>query len=234
MQKSVKLDIEIDYLGVDMKRLLAFTLAELLIAMAVVGVIAILTVPNVTKNIFNRSDIVKIQATLKTLSDSVSKVKVREQVADLADSTLFLDKAKFFEDYFKLSRVCAKEHEKCFASSYKSINGDESDELDAIFSDDGFDSYSVILPSGVSVLLFTPDDYNAVGVFLFDINGKDAPNVIGRDLFSFRVLYTGEIRTAYYQPFEDTDFRKSQCLSGYSYGQPCLQELQFSDWKMDY
>lgn len=216
-----------------MKRF-AFTLSELLIAMTIIGVVAILTVPSVSKNMANKSNIVKIQSTFKLLSDAVVNMRTNEHVSDLIDSSLYSDKATFFANYLKLSKVCGKDYDECFAASYVSLEDEVPEELEAIFSDEGYDSYSAILANGASVLFFTPDNSNYVGSFIFDVNGTEPPNIIGRDLFSFRVLSSGAIQTAYYQPFYDEAARKGQCISGKSYGQPCLQQLQDKDWVMDY
>ena len=67
-----------------MKR--GFTLAEVLIAMTIVGIISVLTVPSVMQNTFTKANIAKLQAVHAQVSQAVKQAMVDERINDLRDS----------------------------------------------------------------------------------------------------------------------------------------------------
>ncbi len=215
-------------------RRFAFTLSELLIALVIVGVVAVLTIPNVTKNIYTKSNVAKLQATYKTLSDAVTNMMVEERINNLDDSSLFSDtKGDFFSKYLKVTSDCGASYVDCLPDTYKSIYGEDVDESEFLFADeDSTDSHYAKLPSGAVVGFFKKGTDQAI--FVVDVNGKDAPNVVGLDLFAFGVYSDGSLGTSYYDEFDDIEVRRNNCLNGVDYGQPCFSELQASGWVMDY
>ena len=57
-----------------MKKLLAFTLAETLIVMGIIGVIAALTIPNLNQSTGNREKIAKVKKIYSNLEDALGRV----------------------------------------------------------------------------------------------------------------------------------------------------------------
>ncbi len=210
-----------------MKRF-AFTLAELLIALTIVGVIAVLTVPSVTRNIYSKSNIVKLQATIKVLNDAVKNMMIDERVNDIADSSLALDQATFLTKYLKITKQCDEVPDECFASEYTYINGGNADPFDK--TRDGDDA---MLPSGAVIQCLS----DASG-FIIDVNGLEAPNVIGRDVFYVDVYDDGTVGSRSYT-YDDNDDVTGSCthastdLSDF-YGSVCVHILESSGWVMDY
>lgn len=214
----------------------AFTLSELLITLVIVGVISILTVPNVMRNVWNSSNVAKLEATYKTLNDAVKNMLINERTGSVSDSSLFEDPGKFFNNYMKMIKDCETSYKGCFADTYKSISGNAVDKsfLRTSATNEAL-AYYAMLPSGASVG-FISDKLSGIGTgsFVIDVNGIDGPNTAGRDLFTVRVYENGSLGTQYYDEYEDIDVRITRCQNGIAYGEPCFSQLQSNNWKMDY
>ena len=229
-----------------MKRF-AFTLSEILVTLSIVGVVAILTVPNITKNIYTKTDIATLQSTLKNLGDSVKAMMVNERVTRISDSTLEDSAmAGFYNKYLKINKLCdfAKD---CFAEKYTSIYGDEFLFVEMADSDVSVNDISPIatLPSGVSLLfanknedfvkavdLFKDTAGNFLNVFVVDINGPKPPNVIGIDMFSYTMDERGNVgyfRATPEDVYAVNDIREV-CRTGEDYGLSCAYLLQTDNW----
>ena len=207
-----------------MKRL-AFTLAELLIALSVVGIVAILTVPNVSKNVYTKANITKLETTIKSIEDAVKAMMVNERVTNIEDSTLNSDPLAFFNKYMLItSPNGCEETTDCFVETYKTILADEtqiSDFQSTISSDTA--TY-IMLKTGAAVALLqdSPEGY----FFVVDVNGLDKPNVVGHDVFALELLENGRIST--------TDSDIDDCRDGSYFGSPCVSLLQENNWEMNY
>lgn len=212
----------------------AFTLTELLIGLTIVGVVAILTIPNVTKNIFARSNITKMEATYKILDDAVQKMFTEEHVSYIGDTSLLPLPISFFYRYLSLSKQCGIEPSDCFAPSYKSIDGAETALKD--FMPNSLQKNLVnyaILVNGASVGYIMKTSDKSSAIFLVDVNGKEVPNVFGRDLFSVYIDSEGNVGTPKYDLMDEAT-RLEKCKDGTDYGQPCVAHLQANGWELDY
>ena len=199
-----------------------FTLTELLITLSIIGVIAILTIPNVAKNIYTKTYIAKLQSTIELLNNALNTMRIRERVSVWYDGSINMNTSKFFSDYIKVSGTCTTITE-CFSNSYKTIDGG------SISSNDLQDiSYAAILPSGAVVA------YIWGGGFLIDVNGKEPPNVVGRDLFRVSILgndgYLGADKADDMKELAED----GGCNDGSVLGEPCVYRLEMNDWELNY
>ncbi len=215
-----------------MKRF-AFTLAELLIALTIVGVVAVLTVPAVTKNVFQKSNIVKLEATIKTLNDAVNKLMIDERATSIEDSSLAYqtgDPEVLFTKYLKATKVCDNDIYECFATEYKTINGSDYEPLSVTFEGD-----DALLPSGAAVQ-YRP----SWPAFFIDVNGPEPPNVFGRDFFTVLLNDDGTLASSYGFMLSDPTVPEDRgdlvasCHSSLNYGANCLYILEQDGWVMDY
>jgi prepilin-type N-terminal cleavage/methylation domain-containing protein len=148
----------------------AFTLAETLIVIAVVGIVAALTIPTLIKNYQKRQTATKLkkiytilaQATRQSLEDNDGFDY--PTVATRAERLKFYN--KYYAPYLKMAQICTSQSQ-C-PSVYNAAD------------------VTVIFPDEIQVV-FQPEvrGYMYVGV---DINGKHGPNRDGRDLFSLDVI----------------------------------------------
>lgn len=218
-------------------KLKAFTLAELLIAMVVVGVIAVLTVPSITKNIFNNSNVVKLQAAIRDLDTAVKNMMVNEHVSNAKDTSLYYDVNEFIDKYLKITVNCKELSRSCLPSSPKTIETVSSGGTSIVraCARSADQVFIVTLPSG-AVVEFCPfsglESDSGIGYFVIDVNGTEAPNVYGRDYFAVELLEDGSVGFDASSGYEATvdSCRKSKANMGYD----CYILLERNNWKINY
>ncbi len=236
-----------------------FTLAETLITLGIIGVIAALTLPSVMSNYKNKTYVAQLQKVYNQLSNAASQIMLDEEVDNLADSYLSetviegednssvkaSGAAKFIKKYFKVTKDCGYAAEwgdstDCFAETYKSLGKTETSSP-AISSG----SYCASLNTGASICInvmsqdnkeWDDHGYSSVAV---DINGKKGPNIGGRDFFTFRLHTDGKLGESY---LPDTYHAGDRCTDmGFGednnaalYGANCFDKIVGSGWSMDY
>ncbi len=167
----------------------AFTLSELLITIGVVGTVAILTIPNIVKNIYTTSYMKKVETAHKTMAEAIEKMKVSERLVDITESTLYKNKRDFFTNYLKTSKVCGTTSGECFGAGYGFKNGKIYD-VTSLFN--ATNKYYVILPNKASVAVLSGGAIPEGQIlFMLDGNGKMQPNKLGEDTMLFFVKSNG-------------------------------------------
>jgi prepilin-type N-terminal cleavage/methylation domain-containing protein len=196
-----------------------FTLTELLVSLAILGVIAALVMPGTIKNISNKS----FAAGIKNVTASVQQLADDELISNkskILDDTMFNSAEKLLKDGFSKVKYCADPTEDgCFSNEYSNINGDS---LDGIL--DEFNASK--LKNGASVAY----KYNGTadekfGTVIIDVNGKDSPNVAGRDLFAFYISDGGQI-SGYSESSTCTNGDDIDALAN------CFYQIMDNNWKM--
>ena len=183
----------------------AFTLAEVLITLGIIGVVSALTLPSVVQNYQKRSLEVATQKFYSVMSQAIKQYMADEGVDDLRQSSLSLNdddwdwelvktnNDKFFQKYLK-AQIC---EDGCFADSYKAQTGEISDKFGKSAD---YGDYAIkgryLLPDGMVVdthgYSVIGDDHYP-GELYVDVNGRKGPNKIGYDLWSMSVFYDGTI-----------------------------------------
>ena len=178
----------------------AFTLAEVLITLGIIGVVAALTLPSVVQNYQKRSLEVATQKFYSVMSQAIKQYMADEGVDDLrqsslsttdddSDEVITAKNDEFFKKYLK-AQIC---EDDCFADSYKTQTGETSYAIGKSTNDYYIGRY--LLPDGMVVNPGcrgigrdgTPGD------LYVDVNGRKGPNKIGYDLWSMTVFYDGTI-----------------------------------------
>ena len=175
----------------------AFTLAEVLITLAILGVVAAISIPNIVQNYQRRVTVTKIKKYYAKLTEAYDLYRIENPNENYpANSTELFN--TFIRPYFKISYDAGldyrEKHPKILPSDkYKYLNGNEWASLI------NYNSYVAKLADG-SVILATLDTsqtyspqltYSHVGTIRIDVNGKSGPNQYGVDLFSFVLLTRG-------------------------------------------
>ena len=174
---------------------IAFTLAEVLITLGIIGVVAALTIPSLINNYKAkrlRSQLLKSYSTVQQV------FKQMEADDESIDPSSFTRQSGSFYRSFKnhLNGItdcgtwttkdlpCAN----VYNLNYKTL--DKKSMVKRYYFDDG----QIVLPDGTLLIFENPaaEDYLWV---LVDINGyNNPPNILGYDLFVFEFL-EGELRT---------------------------------------
>lgn len=192
-----------------MKKLFGFTLAEVLITMGIVGVVAAITTPVLVANIQRQAYSATAKTTVGDLENALSTVLAAEQVDSLFESSIWAngavnantaDKDTFIN---ALQRYLKIDHfENINASTYYTSHGTNSHEIaenggvgrvNQIPNGNGY--FPVILKSGV-VVFISINEAAANGIAgwaWIDVNATEPPNTYGRDILSFAIIDDGRL-----------------------------------------
>ena len=210
----------------------AFTLAEVLITVGIIGVVASLTMPTVIGSYQKQANITLLRKTMNDFETALDTYITEEGKTKLSHTEIYQTDGieKFMNAKFNARKI------NNFASSYQSISGRTRD-----FSC----SNLYTLPSGAAVC-FTSLSYAATGQNLIadftvyiDVNGTKKPNIGGRDMFTFYISHeSGAIKSL--GPLDDSEICDiesgtlcQRCLDK-EFGQGCISLLQNNNWKMNY
>lgn len=218
-----------------------FTLSEALVALAIVGIVVALTVPNVINNYQKKSFAIAAKKNYLNIQESL----IRLQTENYRNKSIFgttLQKqdgqeltdnvGKFLIENFRINDDCGETAQPCFAPTYRAI--DSSSET--AFSCDG---YSVSLSNGASVCMIPASisPINPVTVYL-DTNGPDTPNIGGRDMFTFNIYEDFSIDEVSPTEIKNATVNRNtlfdnNCKTS-SVGKGCFNKLIIDKWKMNY
>ena len=159
-----------------MKKFIAFTLAETLIVMGIIGIVSALTLPNLNSSTGEKEKIAKVKKIYQNLTDAYGRaVAVYGPYEDWnANSTRLGER---LSDFLKISKNCETNNTGCFNSEKPKEFGGTELPL--------FEGYQFILADGTSVAI---SDYIYV-----DIDGPNkGQTTIGKDIFIFEI-YDNEL-----------------------------------------
>ena len=182
------------------------TVAELLIAMVVLGLVAIAAIPIFVATKQDKETTAKLQLAQSILSNATEMSEIHygklndEQLETRTSNDIFVD---FYKNNLKLNYVCKEDSsEKCWAPTKdffeksKAAGGDKYGIVGTVHT--GF-----TLQDGINVTMTkvegvdekfgieTKDKYSVI--FMVDVNGNQEPNAIGKDVFAFILDSRGRI-----------------------------------------
>ena len=169
----------------------AFTLAEVLITLLILGVVFALTISSLHKKSEERIIVSKVQNFYTILSKAYGMAVARNGGAKYWGTKPIKEESAnrvytiIVEPYFKVQKNCGTKNEgECLINlNYKNFFDEEHYNYGALAS-----SYKVLLEDG-SLVWFRGGDVNLPSEYLgvyYDVNGKKGPNKVGVDLFYFR------------------------------------------------
>ena len=182
---------------------LGFTLAEVLITLGIIGVVAALTIPTLISNYQKQVWINQLKKTYSVLNEGYKQIMYNEGCTDMkctgfmdSDSTLYFDNQEAknkFVNTFKLSNV-----------NNSSILDYEVKKTSGFCNSDNVIFSSCITAGGDDSILGTTADGTIIvigrsivgGLVFVDTNGSRGPNEFGRDIFVF--VYTDKIIAPYF------------------------------------
>ena len=190
------------------KQLNAFTLAEVLITLGVIGVVAALTLPTVIRNYRDKETVMALKKfnteMTQALSMAITKhgdVKdwgmdefVNSGESDTGnetdDNANLVDvprtNAKYIVDELKLLKDCGRTANGCFYSqNIMRLNNRDIDRN--IEKQTRY--YKVILANGTMLALSGEEEIKGGDTFEIwvDVNGNKKPNTLGKDVFMFKI-----------------------------------------------
>ena len=176
-------------------KLKAFTLAEVLLVVAIIGITAAIALPNLSQNVDEDKYIMLTKTTYNELDSGFARMlanKSLEEIYTDAGATTSAAKAKAIVDelskYVKMGTNCGNEITKCHNSSKKYVEYDGSSIEDKTFGKSFSDAAAAFtLPSGAVTIIYTGDVFNVY----FDVDGVKRPSKKGVDIFDVKIVDDG-------------------------------------------
>lgn len=224
-----------------MKRFQAFTLAEVLITITIVGVVAAITIPSLVKNVQDYAFAKAKENSLLKITEATKEMKSNDVLSGYSSNSDFVDE---FQKYMTVVKRCdSTSLDGCFVDKFKTVDGDNVDTSTLTtgkklgknnLSDN---TIGLMLKNGTTMLLSLKDATkdpagcarinpydNTSGTtgcmsFLYDINGRGGPNTLGRDIGTIAVTaftctgYKTADGTCFSNAFVPTPLTYAQCMA---------------------
>jgi prepilin-type N-terminal cleavage/methylation domain-containing protein len=227
----------------NIKKLFGFTLAEVLFSMAIIGVVAAMTMPTLSKNFHDKLYTTQIKKTYGEIESVIEKYMSDKRTEDLRELRGAYTAAQVADDlarnYFDVTLDCgggSTYTSGCFAAQgqYKTYN---KTAIDKIRIHNGSCTKAVLLSTSTALCITVGGLADDLIGFEIDVNGPKPPNTAGRDLFTLAVSSNGNLQ----------DPNCGFSLAGSPAACPCtatsynvkfgsgfLHKLIEKGWKMDY
>ena len=129
-------------------RKIAFTLAEVLVTLGIIGVVSAMTVPTLMQNYQCQSYVTQLHKVYNELTQAFLQFKNDRNAIWLSEAghVRHQDMMPFMKQYFKVVQDCGKTSTPCFASSYKNLSGSTFE----LTTKDENATYYGVLASGAS------------------------------------------------------------------------------------
>ncbi len=172
-----------------------FTMAEVLITLAIIGVVAALTIPTVVRNYQKTQTVTLLKKAYTQLFQAVNISEIENSSVDGWDYSL--SAKNFYERHLKGNLKVIKDYGNIATQSmgvvYQKLNGDSA----SGYTIHGTWTYKIALSDG-SIIFINPgsqeESFSGVAgptkyyLFYIDTNGFKKPNRLGKDTFCF-ILY---------------------------------------------
>ncbi len=195
----------------------AFTLAEVLITLAIIGVVAAMTIPTLISNYQEKVTVTQLKKMYYTLSNAY-RMHIAENGAIQADWTAEGAKKLFdaFQPHLRISKECGVSHEGCIINeSYDRLHAERVDLNYGVVDT----YYKARLSDGASIIFRGGDTrFGADGYIFYDINAQAGPNRWGDDMFEFVIKGEKLIPSGY--P-DDTENFDDHCAGADASGYGC-------------
>ncbi|MFI3299863.1 MAG: type II secretion system protein [Candidatus Gastranaerophilales bacterium] len=181
---------------VSMTKRSAFTLAEVLITLGIIGVVSAMTIPNFMTNYEKKIATTRLKKAYSEISQAMLRSEIDNGEMTTWPSNEELDVDTFFTDYWE---PYFQYIELCDTATNCGYTNDSEDKAWTHLNGDNFKGWSIVTADsrllfkyGNGNVIFYPrntyylDGSNAyVDYFVVDINGSKTPNIIGKDAFLF-------------------------------------------------
>lgn len=206
----------------------AFTLAEVLITLGIIGIVAALTMPNIISNHQKKETVKQLKTAYSILSQAIESSKIDNGDIvnwDIYNLETFDFAEKYILPYLKIAKRCGTPvghpiSEGCFPNNdlFYQLDG-TTISLGGCCRDPGWWDKSVLSNGMMIAISSCPNDDSAL-IFI-DINGKKGQSILGKDMFGFKInprygfiLGTGDYTTPYVDKFTRDELIHSTNLPG--------------------
>lgn len=160
----------------------AFTLAEVLVTLGVIGIVSAITIPTLVQNYQKKVYVTQLHKITNEIQQAFLKEINDNNAINLKEAGF--NTKNFLNKHFKVLELCRKE--ACLSVDYKNINGQTI--MTGKFG--WLNGYCAVIASGAEICIdnlgrtHTYNGYSSTyGITFIDVNGAKGPNIIGRDGF---------------------------------------------------
>lgn len=233
-------------------RSVAFTLAEVLVTLGIIGVVSAMTVPTLMQNYQRQSYITQLHKVCNEVQQGALRYMTDRNAINLMEAGLTNSAAMqtFFRENFKIVSMGRADADMPWNNvSYKNLNGGNWT------SHTWGCGQCAVLASGAWVCADNPKCYtysyggytSGYGTFFVDTNGKKGPNIIGRDAFLMEFWSDGVLDLPKVSPacrtlgvcdgdsIEAIRNTGTACESSTTFShQRCFANILNNNWEMNY
>ena len=174
-----------------LKNLNGFTLAEVLITLVIIGIIAAMTVPTLISKYRKQETASRLKKCFTTIKQAVNRSIADNGFPDTWEFTgantnekVIPYAEKYILPYLQTVKVCKPSSTECWTYPVNPISNQTN------YLGMNSNCVSAILSDGSRIsIIFVGDPY---AYYAVDINGEKGPNTIGVDMFVFIISHTRE------------------------------------------
>ena len=213
----------------------AFTLAEVLVTLGIIGVVSAMTVPSLMQNHQRKTYVTQLHKVYNELQQASLQYMTDNNAINMKEAGINSDDAAsdFIKKYFKVVQDCGADKSPCFPEHtvYKKLSGAENSVW--------VGKRHFVLASGASVSTYYHPEDELLLEFWVDINGQNGPNIIGRDLFGMYMSVDGVLDDLTYKfPLskEERENKFNTVCKAANQGNlhGCFGKILNDNWEMTY
>lgn len=221
----------------------AFTLAEVLITLGIIGVVVALTLPILIQHYQEKETVSKLKKAYSAISQAYIYALEENGTPDTWNLVSFTQNDEtdeknilyYLKPYLKLTEYCGTKQNVCWSNT-KSVGGETFDHAYGKYYSKAILSDGTAVLSLVSSINCTGSSggiKNICGLIRVDLNGKRQPNTMGRDVFSFHVTKDKIIPTGTQLENKSSNSSFENGCVGQAEGRGCTAWLLYNE-NMDY
>lgn len=212
-----------------------FTLAEVLITISIIGIIAALGLPAIQSNVMKQALSTQISKVYSQITNGLNLYMTQEDINKLVESDF--DAKEFVQKYLQVNYECnGISDDSCFAKNYDTVKKGNLKTKEALLNPIIPEEQGIYVLKDGTVLSISHD------TLTFDVNNTKGPNIIGYDFFSINIGQDGSLATvdtteyptpkereAYVEQLYD-NCKAGDCPTGIG----CFMHLMRNRYKFDY
>ena len=168
-----------------------FTLAEVLITLGIIGVVAAITLPTLVANYQKKQTVIRLKEAYTLLNQAIKNAELKEgdiETWDFGSKHFDYSEAQNFVERYLIPQL--KVANKCYnlyclkSTKYTLSNKTYPGYLET----EGHTGRSIFLTNGMQLWAYSDSDQDIkkIGIGI-DLNGGGRPNIVGRDIFFFLI-----------------------------------------------
>ncbi len=209
-----------------------FTLAEVLITLTIIGVVAALTIPSVVRNYQKQQTIAKLKKAWSAINQAYNNSQAQNGMYQTWDRAVDIGSEeylnRYWKPYLKIQKICVS-YQDCGYPNLTPWKLPDGQRQDPYYSVLPSRRTTLLTPDGILFVIFASSGINPVeSIISFDLNNSKGPNVRGKDLFYFVRTDKGILPSCYNS---DMNTINNEC-SKTGEGTCCAAKIARDGWEI--